>query len=202
MRVLTVLFYAGFLILVGVVLISFALMLSYGFVKIENVDSLFVYLQNSFSARLILAISGVLLIVISLSFARIILGRFHREKTMSFKTSSGEVTVSLYVVEDLIRRLTDVLPEIRDLKPDVIATKKGILVNLRVVLNWEVNIHELTEQLQETIKSKIREVLGSDEEIIIRINIAKIISREEKEKNKKNLGKDEPNVPFGSYGRI
>ncbi len=202
MRVLTVLFYAGFLIIVGLVLITFALTLSYDMVKLENIDSLFMYLKNSFSARFILMVSGLLLIVISLSFARIILGRFHTEKTISFKTSSGEVTVSLFVVEDLIRRLTDVLPEIRDLKPDVLRQKKGILVNLRVVLNWEVNIHELTEQLQEIIKSKIREVLGSDDEIIIRINIAKIISREEKEKNKKNLGKDEPNVPFGSYGRI
>jgi hypothetical protein len=56
--------------------------------------------------------------------------------------------------------------------------------------------------LQEITKSKIQEVLGVEEQIIIRIHISKIISREEKERKRKELDKEEPTIPFGGYGRV
>jgi uncharacterized alkaline shock family protein YloU len=104
-------------------------------------------------------------------------------------------------VEDLIRRLTGIIPEIKELRPDVRAKKDRIEVDLRVVLRSEVNIPELTGRLQEITRLKIQEVLGLEEQIIIRIHIAKIVSREEKEKKKKETERQEPTIPFGGYGR-
>jgi len=205
MRVLGVIFYAIILILVGIGMIFLSVVFSFDRFQpqsMEYIYSLLNYMQNTFSARVVVFLSGVLLILISFSFARLILGRFQREKTIAFATSSGEVSIALSAVEDLIRRLTGIIPEIKELRPDVIATKKGILVDLRVILKSEANIPELTARLQEITKSKIQEVLGLDEEIIIRIHVAKIAMAEEKEKKKRDIDKEETKIPYGGYGRV
>lgn len=203
MRVLTVLFYAGFIILIGISMIAFTIAVSYNLLLPQDIDNFLGLIQGSFNSRVIIATSGILLIVISLSFAQFILGRFQREKTIAFPTASGQVTIALSAVEDLIRRLAGIIPEIKELRPDVIATKKGgITVDLRVVLKEEANIPELTERLQEITKSKIQEVLGLEEQITIRIHVAKIISAEEKERKRKEFERDEPKIPFSGYGRV
>lgn len=198
--VLGILFYAGVLILIGLVLIVFSLNL----LQPQDINNLLAYIQYSTNSRIIVGLSGLLLILISFSFAQLILGRFQREKTIAFATSSGEVTVALSAVEDLIRRLGDFIPEIKELRPDVVATKKGIIVDLRVILKSDSNIPELTSRLQEITRSKIQEVLGIEEQIIIRIHVTKIIFAEEreKEKKKKETEKEEPTIPFSSYGRV
>ena len=110
-------------------------------------------------------------------------------------------------VEDLIRRIAALLPEIRELRPDVIAGKKGLMVDLRVILRSEANIPELTARLQDLTKSKIQSALGIEEQISIRIHIAKIITSEEKDKKRKSQSGAEPmeqqaGLPYGGYGRL
>lgn len=202
--VLGILFYAGILILIGLALISFAIVFSFknNLIQPQDINNLILYIQNTFTARIIIFLSGILLILISFSFAQLILGRFQREKTIAFVTSSGEVTIALSAVEDLIKRLSGIIPEIIELRPDVKASKKGIEVDLRLVLRSETNIPELTARLQEITKSKIQEVLGLEEQIIVRIHVAKIISAEEREKKRKDLEKEEPTIPFSGYGRV
>lgn len=200
MRIFTVLgifFYAAVIILAGIVLIVFSLNL----VQPQYVAGFFDFLRNSPNSRIISGLSGLLLILLSVSFARLILGRLQREKTIAFDTASGEVTIALSAVEDLIRRLTGVLPEIKELRPDVIATKKGILVDLRVVLKREANIPDLTARLQEITRSKIQEVLGIEERITVKIHVAKIVPLDDKDKKKKDFEKDEPTAPLSGFGR-
>lgn len=197
--VIGILFYAAVIILIGVVFIMFSLNL----LPSLDINNLFSYIQNNPSSKIIIGLSGLLLILISFSFAQLILGSFQREKTIAFTTSSGEVTIALSAVEDLIRRLAHILPEIKELRPDVIATKKGILVDLRVVLKSEANIPELTARLQDITRTKIQEVLGVEEQIIIKIHVTKIISLEEREKKRKETEKQEqPAIPFSGYGRV
>jgi uncharacterized alkaline shock family protein YloU len=203
MRFITVvgiLFYAVVLILIGLGLV----LLSVNILQPADVQNLFLLLQYSTNSRIILGLSGLFLILVSFSFAQLILGRFQREKTIAFSTSTGEVTIALSAVEDLIRQLVAVFPEIKELRPDVIANKKGIIVNLRVVLKSEANLPELTSRLQDVTKSKIQEVLGVEEAIIIKIHIVKIVIKEDKDRKRKESEKEDPGagVPFGGYGRI
>lgn len=200
--VLGIIFYAGILILIGLALISFAVVLSFknNLIQPQDINNLIIYVQNNLTTRVTVFLSGILLILISFSFAQLILGRFQREKTIAFATTFGEVTIALSAVEDLIKRITGIIPEIKELRPDVRASKKGIEVDLRVVLRSEANIPELTARLQELTKSKIQEVLGLEEQIIIKIHVAKIISIEEKERKRKEE-KGEPTIPFSGYGR-
>jgi len=113
------------------------------------------------------------------------------------------VTISLSAVEDLIRRLAGIIPEVKELRPNVVANKKGIIVEMRVVLRSEANIPELTSRLQDITKSKIQEVLGVDEQIIIRIHVAKIAHDEKDSRRKKDFEKeDRSTIPFSGYGRV
>ncbi|MFA5100581.1 MAG: alkaline shock response membrane anchor protein AmaP [Candidatus Omnitrophota bacterium] len=197
-NMLGIVFYASVIILIGIGFIA----LSFNLLLPEHINSLYYYIQDNQFNRWVVGLSGLLLIIISYSFAQLILGRMQREKTIAFTTASGEVTIALSAIEDLIKHASNIMPEIRDLSPDVIASKKGIIVTLRVSLRSEANLPELTARLQEITKSKIQEVLGLEEAIIIKIHISKIVSREEKERRRKDVIKDEPPIPFGGFGRV
>lgn len=196
--VLGVLFYAAIIILAGVALIVF----SFNLLSPRDINSLLILAQDSQQSRIIIGLSGLLLILISFSFAQLILGKFQREKTIAFATSSGQVTISLSAVEDLIRRISGSIPEVKELRPNVVAGKKGIVVDMRMVLKSEANIPELTSRLQELARARIQEVLGLEEQIIVRIHVAKI-AHEEKDKKRKDLeDHDGPAIPFGGYNRV
>jgi len=199
LSILGILFYAAVITAIGLVLIVFALNL----LLPQDVNNFLIYLQASSNSRIIIGMVGALLILISFSFAQIILGKFQREKTIAFSTSGGQVTISLSAVEDLIRRLAGVIPEIKELRPNVVANKKGIIADMRVVLRSEANIPELTSRLQEIAKSRIQEVLGLEEQIIIRIHVAKIAHDEKDSRRRKDFDKEiKPTIPFGGYGRV
>ncbi|MDD5130692.1 MAG: alkaline shock response membrane anchor protein AmaP [Candidatus Omnitrophica bacterium] len=196
--VLGIVFYAVMIMVIGLALIVFA----FDLFLPADINNLLIFAQSSQNSRVVIGLSGALLILISFSFAQIILGKFQRERTIAFTTSSGQVTISLSAVEDLIRRLAAIIPEVKELRPNVVANKKGIIVEMRVVLRSEANIPELTGRLQDITKSKIQEVLGVDEQIIIRIHVAKIAHDEKDNRRKKDSEKDEPAIPFGGYGRV
>jgi hypothetical protein len=196
--VLGIVFYAVVIMVIGLALIVFAL----NILLPQDVNNLLIFAQSNHNSRLIIGVSGLLLILISFSFAQIILGKFQRERTIAFTTSSGQVTISLSAVEDLIRRLAGIIPEVKELRPNVVANKKGIIVQMRVVLNSEANIPDLTSRLQDITKSKIQEVLGVDEQIIIRIHVAKIAHDEKDGRKKKDFEKEDRSaIPFSGYGR-
>ncbi|MDP2753503.1 MAG: alkaline shock response membrane anchor protein AmaP, partial [Nitrospirota bacterium] len=182
LKTLGVYFYSAALILIGLGLIIFSIIFSVKNTPIQPQDIIDFtgYIQNSASTRIAIGLSGALLILISSWLAEIILGRFQREKTIAFPTASGEVTIALTAVEGLIKRLAALIPGIKELRPDVIASKKGIIADLKVVLKSEANIPELTKQLQEITRAKIQEVLGIEEQIIIKIHVIKIMEQEEK----------------------
>ncbi|MDD5465297.1 MAG: alkaline shock response membrane anchor protein AmaP [Candidatus Omnitrophica bacterium] len=196
--VLGIVFYSVVIIGIGLAMIIFSLDL----LQPQDINNLLIFSQNSQNSRIIIGLSGALLILISFSFAQVILGKFQRERTIAFATASGQVTISLSAVEDLIRRLSVVIPEVKELRPNVVASKKGIVVDMRVVLRSEANIPELTSRLQDITKSKIQEVLGVEEQIIIRIHVAKIVHDEKDSRKKKDFEKDDySTIPFSGYGR-
>lgn len=198
-------FYSAVLILLGMILVYFSIFISFenSHIQPKDIQDVLIAVKYSPSVRIAIGLSGLLLIVVSSWFADLILGRFQREKTIAFPTASGEVTIALSAVEDLIKRLSSSIPGIKELRPDVIAGKKGLTVDLRVILKSEANIPDLTERLQEATRSKIQEVLGIEEQIIIKIHVLKIISPDEKDKKRKDSDRiDEPTIPFGGYGRV
>ena len=56
---------------------------------------------------------------------------------------------------------------------------------------------------KEITRVKMQEVLGIEEQIVVRIHIAKIAAMEERDRKKKDFSKEEPAaIPFGGYSRV
>ncbi|MCM8763230.1 MAG: alkaline shock response membrane anchor protein AmaP [Candidatus Omnitrophica bacterium] len=189
-------FYVMIISLLGVLLILFGMHV----LTVQNVSLFLEKLYVDLSSRLITALVGILLILLSFSFAQLILGKIQKERTIAFTGTAGRVTVALSAVEDLIRRMCSAIPEVKELKPYVIAGKRGIEIDLKVVLRSEINIPDLTARLQEMVKSRLQDILGIDEQIMVRIHVAKIVSQEEKDKKiKKEFEKTQNPIPFSGF---
>lgn len=197
MRIFTLfglIFNTIFFILIALLIFGFVA----NYITPLSVFNILVNFQQDFQSRIILILVGILIVLISISFAQSVLGKMQREKNIAFSTPTGKIIITLAALEDLIKRLALQVPEIKNLRPDVVARKKDIIVNLRVDLRSENNIPELTERLQELVKNKIRDMLrGIDEPIIVNIHVAKIILTEDKKKSEHETS--EPTIPFYGY---
>lgn len=193
-----VIFYTLVLSFIGGLIIWFSM----HWLPLEDVLGLLELAYTNFNLRIIIGLAGLLLILISFSFFQLILGRMQKEKTIAFNNPSGQVTVSLSAVEDFVKRLTSQISEIKESRPNVIVDKKGIQIMLNIILREAMNIPEITLKLQELIRGKVQEILGVEEDILIKIHVVKIVTPEEKEKKKitdKAANKEEPVIPFQGY---
>ena len=177
---LSIMFYTIIFALLGSIAIAFATHL----IDLNEFIQQLIFAYQDIRMRAIIGLSGVIFILLSFAAAQIITGKIQREKTIAFSNPNGQVTVTLSAVEDLIKRLANQLPELKDTKAIVRATKKGIDINLRVILRSETSIPDFTARLQDMISSKVQEVFGIDEPIVVKIHVAKIISGEDKSKKK------------------
>ena len=155
--------------------------------------------------RSIVGAVGGALIVLSFVFARIISGGRQKERTIAFDNPAGRVSVSLSAVEDLVKRLMYKLSEIKEVRLHIIATKRGIEVEARLVLKADVSIPDITAKLQDLVKNKIQEILGIEETVIVRVHVVKIVTEENKPKRGKGDAEEEKAeqapVPFHGYRR-
>ncbi|MFH1045970.1 MAG: alkaline shock response membrane anchor protein AmaP [Candidatus Omnitrophota bacterium] len=154
--------------------------------------------------NLIIGSIGLFLVLASILTAQISIGRIQRERTIAFSNPNGEVTVSLNAIEEFIKRLSMGMNEIKELRSNVIAGKKGIEVNTRVSLWADANIPETTNNIQDILKTRLQEILGIEDPITIRIHVVKIIPKEKKKTRKEEVEAEEQLPPFrGSieYGK-
>ena len=170
-------FYTVVFLAVGCGLIILAL----NIIPVEEIIDAIEYTYNTLNVQLMVGLVGLLVIIYSLLAAQVTLGNLQREKTIAFENPSGRVTISLSAIEDFIKRTAAHISEIKELRPNVTANKKGIHIVSRVVIYSDANIPDATEKMQSILKSKIQEMLGIEEAINIKIHIAKIIAREGKE---------------------
>ena len=189
---LSILFYTIIFAFLGAIAIAFAFHL----VDLAEIIPKLELAYGDLRMRLITGVSGFILILLSFSAAQVITGKIQREKTIAFSNPNGQVTITLSAVEDLIKRLSQQLTELKDAKADVKATKKGIDIRMRVVLRSETNIPDFTARLQDLVSSKIQDVFGIDEPINVRIHVAKIIVSEEKSNNKQGKTNEDISVPY------
>ncbi len=169
-------------IIIGGFLIAFAL----NVLTVQNIIWLLEVMFHIKNMQLITGGIGFFLIFASIFIAQITLGKIQREKTIAFNNPDGQVTVSLSAIEEFIRRLSSVLPEVKDLRSNVIAGKKGIDIDSRVSLWSDANIPQTTESIQAVIKSRLQEMLGIEEAIVVRVHVGKIIPKEKKHSRKKD----------------
>jgi len=173
----TMFFYTVVFLAIGCGLIVIAL----NIISIDDIIRGLEYAYNTINVQLMVGLVGVLVIIYSILAVQITFGALQREKTIAFENPSGRVTIALSAIEDFIKRAVTHIPEVRELRPNVTAGKKGIQVVNKIVIYSDANIPEATEKMQGILKNKIQEMLGIEEPINIKVHIAKIVAREAKE---------------------
>ena len=200
-------FFANLAILFYVVIISVLSGVALFFVtRTIMLQEVTFYLEKVYyddQLRAIVGLTSCGLIFLSLGLAKMILGSRQKEKTIAFDNPSGRVSIALTAVEDLVRRIMYKVPEVKEIKPHIFATKRGLEIEARLILRADVNIQEMTSQLQDLVKNKIQDIIGIDEKVIVRIHIVKIVLEDGKTKSKKEKEekdqKTELAVPFQGY---
>ncbi len=190
--ILSVLLYTVVFAFLGTLAIAFAFHL----ITLDDAMKFLSIIYHGDQYRMITGVSGLLFILVSFAAAQAITGKIQREKTIAFANPNGQVTITLSAVEDLIKRLTNQLSELKEARANVRATKRGIDIRLRVVLRSETNIPDFTARLQDMIAAKIQEVFGIDEQITVKIHVAKIVTAEEKPKKKIENSQEEIAIPY------
>lgn len=178
---LTLFFYTLVFLLVG----GLFIVISLNIVPQSAIGDLLNTIYATTNIRLILGITGILLIFISVMVVQITMGKIQREKTIAFENPDGQVTISLTAIEDFIKRALKQLPEVKELRPNVRAGKKGITIVNKVILYSDINIPETTEKIQNIVKTRVQDMLGVEEPINIKVHVVKIVHKEEQAKDLK-----------------
>ncbi len=165
-----ILFYLFIISLVG----FSALFLLAHLAEYRTYDHFVFYVYNDPQAGTIAGLVIAATMLISFGFARIIYGRQSQERSIFIDNPLGRVTISVSAIEDMLRRLVVRSPQIKEIRPNIISSKRGLKVDIRLVLNSEVNIPELTADFQEMVQRKILDLIGKEERVLIRIHVVKI----------------------------
>ena len=172
-------------------------------VPLQDVQDVLYMIYDDRQFRLIFGGLAMILLIKNHIYSRAISGAQQKEKTIAFDNPSGRVSVSLAALEDLIRRVVARVPEVKEARPMIVATGKGLEISARLILNSETNIPEMTARLQELIKRKVQDTIGIEETVIVKIDVIKIIPEErssaKRNKDKKEDHVDEPTLPFQGY---
>ncbi|MDD3374758.1 MAG: alkaline shock response membrane anchor protein AmaP [Candidatus Omnitrophica bacterium] len=201
MRVFTrlaMLFYSVIILFVGSLVVSFT---THTIALIEANDYLDA-VYNDTNLCFVISVISVVVMFLSLLFARIIIGGQQKEKVIAFDNPSGRVSISLSALEDMIKRAVAKISEVKEIKPSILATKKGIEVTSRLVLKSDVSIPDMTARLQELIKGRVQDVLGIEENVSVKIHVTKIVPSSGKEQSRKSdevEQKENLSVPFQGY---
>ncbi|MBI3615924.1 MAG: alkaline shock response membrane anchor protein AmaP [Candidatus Omnitrophica bacterium] len=189
--------YIALFILMGIGLAAFSL---HG-IPLEGTVLWLQMAYNEQRLRLAIFLTGAGLIVLNWVIIQLSIAKLQRQKTIAFENPDGQVTISLTAIEDFIRRSTRELPEVKELRSDVIAGKGRILVRARVTLWSEAHIPEVTERVQSLIRSRVQEMLsGIEEPVHVRVHVAKIAHREEEAQAKHSPGRREEKFSSPFHG--
>ena len=195
---ITLFFYTVVLLAVGGFLVVTAL----NIIPQESITETVSMIYATNNVRLVLGLTGILLIFICLIVVQIAMGKIQREKTIAFENPDGQVTIALSAIEDFIKRAIKQMPEVKELKPNVRASKKGIIIVNKVTLFSDVNIPETTEKIQNIVKSRVQDMLGVEEPINIKVHVVKIAHKEESAKEVKKDDKPQQfrgSIEYGNY---
>jgi uncharacterized alkaline shock family protein YloU len=125
-------------------------------------------------------IIGVVLILKGIIFVKHYLSNDDAEKIITFDNPDGQVVVSLSAVEEYINKIAKNMKQVKDLRPVVSKTKKGLEVKVKATIFSDANVPAVTEQLQQRIKEKVIEMLGIEEPVDVKIHVSKFFQTDGK----------------------
>ncbi|MBP9853487.1 MAG: alkaline shock response membrane anchor protein AmaP [Candidatus Omnitrophica bacterium] len=199
----SLLFYSTFVMFVAV----FWIALSLGYLNYQDFIKLLHIVYTDDDLKHLAGLWAGFLLVLNYIFYRILAGNVRRDKIYTFENPNGRVSVSLFALEDLIKRTLLQFNEIKDARPTIRITNKEFLAKIPLQLKSESSIPEITSMVQLEVLRRIKDTIGINEKVTVEVYIGKIYPLRSKEKidiSRKSSGQDRdsngPIVPFQGYG--
>jgi uncharacterized alkaline shock family protein YloU len=164
------------LVVVGLFLVFLAI----GLLPVEGIKQILISIQEQIIPTLIV---GALLLVGGSYLFYILAREIRLGSAISFQNPEGEVKVLLSAIEEFLKRLEGRIDGVREMKPKLLMTKKGLEINARVTLEPNTNIPEATTRAQETLREYVEGVLGIKNIALIKVLITKIADEHEREES-------------------
>ncbi len=155
----------------------FLIAFSVNIVKVSHItDAL--HKAEVFHYRTAIGIAGLCLFLLSILIIQNMRARFVRGKTIAFSNPDGQVVISLKAIEDFIKNVAQEVEEVKEVKSEIVANRRGIMVTSKASVYAGTNIPETTERIQGIIKNRVQDVLGVEEEIKVSVYVVKVVSGE------------------------
>lgn len=182
---------------------SFIFLFALNYIDIRHVQQILVMIYTDETLRTICAATAAGLLLFNYVFYKIFTVSSRRGGVIAFDNPSGRVNVSLQAIEDMIKRVINKTPEVKEIKSKISASKKGLAIKITLILRTEGSIPEVTSRVQELVKKRVQEAIGLEEPIDVTIHVGKILSdggTEKRPPKKEDPPKEsEGNVPFPGY---
>jgi len=193
------LFYVVLTLFIGCFILSYLT----GYITLSNVKDAFYLINHDDQLMLVVFTLTTIFMLLTIIFYRVFLSTIQMDRLIAFDNPAGRVSVSLFALEDLIRRLLSRLQEVKDSNIRISASRRGLQIKVKLILSSEFNIPDTTAKVQNLIKKKIHDTIGIEEAVNVSVFIGKILTDKNRVKTKK-VKKEveethEPNIPFQGY---
>lgn len=126
------------------------------FISYHNFSTSLQYLYGRWEVT----VAGLVLLFISLKLLFSGLKVKRISETVIRNGDLGAVTISLGALENMVLSIIREVDNIKDVKVSIKAVDDGVSIRLKLVVNFDVVIPEITEELQNTIKSNVESTAG------------------------------------------
>jgi len=168
-------------------------------ILLSQIDKILTQIYTLPNYQILTGLVGLLIILICIRYLQRLSTGLRREKKISFQAKEGEVSITLYAVENMIKKILKEFKELKDVRPQVLKTKKGISIIVRIVSTSATNIPQLSSRIQNTLRYNFRHTLGIEEELNVKVEIRKILYEENKASVEETKDIQEPDIPYRKY---
>lgn len=125
--------------------------------------------------RWVVGLLGAAFLAVSV---RLIFFAFYRRRAgqaLVHETELGDVRISLDAVENLVKKVARSVKGVREVKASVQSETAGLSTELRCVFSPDVSIPEVSQQIQDEVRTYVRRVVGVDV-AVVRVHVENIVA--------------------------
>jgi uncharacterized alkaline shock family protein YloU len=139
----------------------FLLSIGFGWISSDLLNELVGDIYRVDSIQITLAVTGVILFILSLRFFIVSLQRGSASApSIDQRTDFGDIRISLETIENLALKAASRQRGVKDLRARIRATDAGLDIVIRAVVDGESSIPVLTEEIQRAVKEHVEDIAG------------------------------------------
>lgn len=139
-----------------------ALMLTIGFnlVQLNTVNEFFTMVYRQTDIGIAWIVGSILLLLISIRF--LLWGNFKEKAPASVhqRNNHGDVKISLETISNLALKAAHRIRGLKDVKTKVTVKDEGLILSLKLNVEGDRPIPDLSEELQTTVKAYVEDIAG------------------------------------------